>query len=70
MSGTDRASRGEKPTLFHFLIKPAFRFFQDYFLKLGFLDGLTGFILCTLSSMSVFMRYLKVRQFNQDTANK
>lgn len=67
MSGTDRANRGEKPTLFHFLLKPAFRFFQDYFLKLGILDGLTGFILCTLSSMSVFMRYLKVRQFNQDS---
>jgi glycosyltransferase involved in cell wall biosynthesis len=70
MSGTDRANRGEKPTLFHFLIKPAFRFFQDYFIKLGILDGLTGFILCTLSSMSVFMRYLKVRQFNQKTTSK
>lgn len=66
MSGTDRSNRGEKPTLFHFLIKPAFRFFQDYFLKLGILDGITGFILCSLSSMSVFMRYLKVKQFNQD----
>jgi glycosyltransferase involved in cell wall biosynthesis len=66
MSGTDRANRGEKPTLFHFLVKPGFRFFQDYFLKLGFLDGITGFILCSLSSMSVFMRYLKVKQFNQD----
>lgn len=68
MSGTDRSNRGEKPTLFHFLIKPAFRFFQDYFLKLGILDGITGFILCALSSMSVFMRYLKVKQFNQDKA--
>lgn len=70
MSGSDRAKRGEKPTLFHFLIKPAFRFFHDYFIKLGILDGLTGFILCTLSSMSVFMRYLKVRQFNQDSTKK
>ncbi len=66
MSAKDRAERGENPNLYHFLVKPAFRFFQDYFLKLGILDGLTGYILCTLSSMSVFMRYLKVRQFNQD----
>lgn len=66
MSGSDRAKRGEKPNLFHFLVKPAFRFFQDYFLKLGILDGKTGFILCSLSSMSVFMRYLKVKQFNND----
>ncbi len=66
MSAKDRAKRGERPNIYHFLVKPAFRFFQDYFLKLGILDGLTGYILCTLSSMSVFMRYLKVRQFNQD----
>jgi glycosyltransferase involved in cell wall biosynthesis len=70
MSGKDRAKRGEKPSLFHFLIKPAFRFFHDYFIKLGILDGLTGFILCSLSSMSVFMRYIKVKQFNQDAAKK
>lgn len=68
-SATDRANRGENPTLYHFLVKPAFRFFQDYFLNLGILDGLVGFLICSLSSMSVFMRSLKVKQMRQ-TAQK
>ncbi len=66
MSATDRSNRGEKPNLFHFLVKPTYRFFSDYFLRLGFLDGMTGFIVCVLNCTSVFMRHLKVRQLNQD----
>ncbi len=69
-SATDRSNRGEKPNLYHFLVKPAFRFFQDYFLNLGILDGLIGFLICTLSSMSVFMRSLKTWQLNKDKANQ
>ncbi len=68
-SANDRAARGEQPGWYHFLIKPAFRFFHDYILKGGILDGLTGFILCTLSSASVFMRYLKVRQIVKNNQN-
>lgn len=65
-SATDRANRGENPGIYHFLVKPAFRFFQDYLLKGGILDGLIGFLICSLSSMSVFMRSLKVWQFRRN----
>ncbi len=65
-SATDRANRGEKPGMYHFLVKPAFRFFQDYILKGGILDGLIGFLICSLSSMSVFMRSLKVWQLRRN----
>lgn len=60
-SAQDRFRKGEKPGFFHFVIKPFFRFFRDYILKAGFLDGITGIQICSLSSMSVFMRYLKVK---------
>ena len=66
LSATDRANRGENPTLYHFLVKPGFRFFKDYFINLGILDGLIGFLICAMSSMSVFMRALKVKQLRQN----
>lgn len=71
-SANDRAKRGIQPTMYHFLVKPSFRFVQDYIFKRGFLDGTVGFILCALSSMSVFMRYLKVKQLvaNQKKISK
>ena len=58
---------GENPGIYHFLVKPAFRFFQDYFLKGGILDGMIGFLICSLSSMSVFMRSLKVKQMRSNS---
>ena len=51
---------GEKPNLFHFIIKPIFRFFKHYIVQLGFLDGFRGFIVSFTYSYTVFMRYVKL----------
>ncbi|RKE92362.1 glycosyltransferase family 2 protein [Ichthyenterobacterium magnum] len=47
-----------RPSLYHFLVRPWFRFFHQYVIKLGILDGKEGFILAYLSAFSVFKRYL------------
>jgi glycosyltransferase involved in cell wall biosynthesis len=65
-SARDHFKKGQRPTLFHFVFKPAFRFFRDFILRLGFLDGVTGLIVCSLSSMGIFMRYVKLKQILQD----
>ena len=65
----DRSSRGEKPGFYHFVFKPGFRFFHDYILKGGILDGMVGIIISALGSMSVFMRALKTWQLNKDKSN-
>ena len=41
------------------LLRPAFIFIKMYFLKLGFLDGIQGFILAVFSSAYVFTKYCK-----------
>ena len=58
-SAKDRLKKTKNVTLFHLMIKPSFRFFKQYFLRLGFLDGKVGFIICAMASYSVFLRYLK-----------
>ena len=65
-SAKDHFKKGQRPTLFHFVFKPAFRFFRDFVMRLGFLDGITGLIVCSLSSMGIFMRYVKLKQILQD----
>lgn len=45
-------------TLFHFVLKPFYRFVKHFFLKLGFLDGKVGFIISAVAAWSVFMRYV------------
>lgn len=61
-SANDHFKKTPNPGLYHFAVKPIARFISSYIINLGFLDGLTGFILCNLDAGSVFMRYIKVYQ--------
>lgn len=49
-----------KPNLYHFFIRPGYRFLWQYLFRLGFLDGKEGFILAYVHSFSVFKRYLQL----------
>ena len=51
-----------KASLGRLLIAPVFRFFRDYILKAGFLDGYYGFVVCMISSQAVFLKYAKLRE--------
>lgn len=61
--------KGNKSGYFSVLIKPPVAFIKYYIIKLGFLDGLEGFILSVLSSMSVFVKYTKLRALNKKAGN-
>ena len=59
--------RGKKSSMLKILFSPLFKFFRDYIFKLGFLDGYYGFIICMISSHATFLKYVKMKQFqNQD----
>ena len=60
MRAADMFRKGEKFRLWKLLLKPPARFFRMYVLKLGFLDGFHGLLLCGLSSMTMFARYAKL----------
>jgi glycosyltransferase involved in cell wall biosynthesis len=46
--------------LFRLLCNPPFMFLKMYFFKLGFLDGMHGFLLAVLSAFHVFVKYAKL----------
>lgn len=46
-----------KPTFYHYTIKPAYRFFNYFVMRLGFLDGKDGYIIAKLHAISVANRY-------------
>jgi len=53
---------GKKASPVRLLLSPIFRFFRDYILKGGFLDGYYGFVVCMISSHAVFLKYAKLRE--------
>jgi glycosyltransferase involved in cell wall biosynthesis len=64
-SAIDHDKKTGRVTAFHLVIKPFFRFFKHYFLKLGVLDGRIGFIIAAVAAWSVFLRYVKIVENRQ-----
>jgi glycosyltransferase involved in cell wall biosynthesis len=52
--------QGKKVCVMMLLVAPFFKFFNNYILRLGFLDGVEGFVACVLMGYGRFLRYAKL----------
>ena len=59
LAAEELVKRGKSFTIIDILLRPIVIFVKMYFLKLGFLDGIQGFILAVFSSAYVFTKYCK-----------
>ena len=58
-------SNGKTSSQFKIFYKSTFKFFRDYILKLGFLDGYHGYVVCKNSAYAKRLKYTKLRALNQ-----
>ncbi|HEV2208957.1 MAG TPA: glycosyltransferase family 2 protein [Verrucomicrobiae bacterium] len=56
------AQTGRRITVADLALRPAWRFFRAYFLKLGFLDGWQGYTIAWLTAFYTFLRYARARE--------
>ena len=56
----DLRGAGKRASLAALLLRPPARFLRMYCLQLGFLDGVHGLLLCTLSAHSVWLKYARL----------
>ncbi len=61
--------KGRKVHFWNYFINPGFKFFRDYFLKLGFLDGFFGYVIARNSAHGVFLKYAKLRELHRKNAS-
>lgn len=54
-----------KPNFFHFWIKPFHKFFLNYVIRLGILDGKKGLIVCYLNALSIYKRYPELERLRK-----
>lgn len=57
--------RGKRSSIWKIIYRPAWAFFKAYFLRLGFLDGLNGFIICVQTYNTVFYKYIKLYELQR-----
>jgi glycosyltransferase involved in cell wall biosynthesis len=51
---------GMKSSISKIIFRPIWAFFKAYVLRLGFLDGLNGFIICVQTYNVTFLKYIKL----------
>lgn len=58
-------AQGKRPGVTQLLLSPCIRFVKFYWFRLGFLDGLPGFIHIVIGCINSFMKYAKAREMEQ-----
>jgi glycosyltransferase involved in cell wall biosynthesis len=52
----------QKPSILLHLLHPAYNFLFNYSIRLGFLDGKRGLIICYLNANSIYVRYQELKR--------
>ncbi len=65
LAANELVKKGKKFSILDILLRPAAIFIKMYFLKLGFMDGIQGFILAVFSSAYVFTKYSKLWELSK-----
>ncbi|MBE8723937.1 glycosyltransferase family 2 protein [Flavobacterium hungaricum] len=66
LKAQEELSKNTKPNFFHFYIRPAYQFLNQYVFRLGFLDGRKGIIICYLNALSVAVRFQKLKKIRTE----
>jgi glycosyltransferase involved in cell wall biosynthesis len=61
---------GKKVSLFRIFFSPTIKFIRNYILKLGFLDGFYGFVICRIAAFETFLKYTKARHYMKSDKGK
>ena len=60
--------KGKKSNTLKILVKGMAKFIRNYFIKLGFLDGYYGFLICRISAFATMIRYAKLKEMWKNAA--
>jgi len=70
IAAKDMISSAKRFHWWSLLFHPPFRFFKDYILKLGFLDGLPGLIIATSTVYYTFIKHAKLWEYSLSSEEK
>ncbi len=65
ISAKELVKRNKKHLYIKAVLSPLFKFFKNYFLKLGFIGGYTGFMISAVNAFETFMKYSKAIYYNK-----
>jgi glycosyltransferase involved in cell wall biosynthesis len=70
ISAQQMFAEGKKSSVLQIFLSPLVSFFKGFFLKMAFLDGFYGIVICIINSFATFIKYLKLRELNKSVQKK
>jgi (heptosyl)LPS beta-1,4-glucosyltransferase len=64
-SAQNRYASGKRPSYFRMLLSGPLRFLHCYIVRLGFLDGVAGLQVCTLTGLSSFIKQVRLWELDR-----
>lgn len=65
LSAQQAVKLGKKAGIEKLILNPVWKFLRDYVIKMGFLDGKSGFNVCRISAYATYLKYKKIRDLNR-----
>lgn len=65
MKAAEEVDKKYTPNLYHFIIRPLYKFVNHYVIRLGFLDGKKGIIISYLNALGVYYRYKELKKIKE-----
>ena len=62
--------KGIRSNVLNLLFSPLFKFFRNYVIKLGFLDGYYGWLICKRSARATYLKYDKLKSIQENSKSK
>ncbi len=69
LGAKDLLARGKSYSHVKLVFKPVSKFIECYFLKRGFLDGWAGYVIAVGAAYSIFLKFVKLREMEQNLAD-
>jgi len=65
LSALEMHGRGKRARILHFTFRPLYTFLYRYIFRLGFLDGVHGFVISAVGALGTFVKYLKLYELQK-----
>ena len=67
MRAKEELKKNYSPNIYHFVFRPFYKFFANYILRLGILDGKKGITICYLNAIGVYARYKELKRLRKSS---
>ncbi len=65
MKALEELDKDYNPNVYHFILRPFYKFLNHYILRFGILDGKKGVIISYLNALGVYARYQELRRLRR-----